>query len=212
MFKGSLKADSLFKRVLAIGAHPDDIELGCFGTLLRFQRSGSKIALCVLSHGECGVNPTNRCAEARASAKLVQGDLTLAGLPDTQILEGQPTIRLIEEVIEGFEPTAVFVNSPNDTHQDHRNVSRAAVSAARLVPSLFLYQTPSSTRTFTPQVFVDISSVIKDKVHAITIHKSQAKHSYMADRAVKGLAEFLGLQIYRGGKYFEGFEVHQIVL
>ncbi len=198
-------------RILAIGSHPDDIELGCFGTLLRYHRAGSRVALCVLSNGEGGGNPVKRCAEARASARLLKAELFLGGLPDMQIVEGHPTISFLESVIRDFRPTTVFVNSVNDTHQDHRNTTRATLSASRFIPFIFFYQTPSSTRTFNPVVFVDISEVVHDKVRAIRIHKSQGKNVYMADRAVTGLAEFLGLQIYQGGRYFEGFEVHQMI-
>ena len=204
--------DNCFDRILAIGSHPDDVELGCFGTLLRFQQSGSKIAICVLSNGEGGGDPVKRRDEARTSARLVDAVLRFGELPDTYIEEGHPTIGVIEAAIRDFQPTAVFVNSLNDTHQDHRHTTRAALSASRFVPFTFFYQTPSSTRTFNPVVFVDISEVVEEKVLAIRIHQSQGKNSYMADRAVTGLAEFLGLQIYKGGRYFEGFEVHQMII
>jgi LmbE family N-acetylglucosaminyl deacetylase len=202
----------LFKRILAIGSHPDDVELGCFGTLARFKQMHSAITLCVLSDGgRHGFSDTRR-QESEASARLIEAPLVFGGLTDTEIPEGHPTISIIENVIEGFEPTAVFVNSQNDTHQDHRNVTRATLSASRHVPLVLFYQTPSSTRQFNPTVYVDISDFIELKMAAIQLHASQGKNVYMADRAVKGLAEFLGLQIYQGGKYFEGFEVHQMIL
>jgi LmbE family N-acetylglucosaminyl deacetylase len=202
----------LFQRILAIGSHPDDVELGCFGTLARFKRMHSAITLCVLSDGgRNGLSDTRR-QESEASARLIQAPLVFGGLTDTEIPDGHPTISIIENVIEGFKPTAVLVNSVNDTHQDHRNVARATLSASRHVPLVLFYQTPSSTRQFNPTVYVDISDFMELKMSAVQLHVSQGKSVCMADRAVKGLAEFLGLQIYQSGKYFEGFEVHQMIL
>jgi LmbE family N-acetylglucosaminyl deacetylase len=206
------KIDTLFERILAIGPHPDDIELGCFGTLARFSKAGSQLAFVVLTAGGVGGETKTRKAEASASAKMLGAKLYMADLPDTQISEGQPTIRIIEEAIKEFKPTVVLVNSANDTHQDHRNAAKAAISASRFVPMVLFYQTPSSTRFFNPQIFIEINKFIDQKMEAVKLHKSQGENVYMADRAVKGLAEFLGLQIYQGGKYYEGFEIHQLII
>lgn len=205
-------ASDVFKRVLAIGSHPDDIELGCFGTLARLKKQGSEIAFLVTTCGGVGGEINQRRKEAIASAKILGVKPYFGELLDTYISEGHPTIQLIEDIILEFKPTAIFVHSPNDTHQDHRNVSRAATSAARFVPAVFFYQTPSSTRFFNAQLFSNITDFIDKKLKAVRIHKSQGQNVYMADRAVEGLAEFLGLQIYQGGEYYEGFEIHQIVL
>lgn len=206
------KVDNIFSRVLAIGAHPDDIELGCFGTLAKLKESGSKISFLVATCGGVGGEIEKRRQEAKKSAGILGVDVHFADLEDTAIPEGHPTIKIIEDIINEFHPTVVFVHSPNDTHQDHRSVSRAATSAARFVPSVFFYQTPSSTRFFNPNFFIDVTDFINLKVKAVRVHKSQGQNVYMADRAVKGLSEFLGLQLYQGGKYFEGFEIHQIII
>ncbi|HEV3022062.1 MAG TPA: PIG-L family deacetylase [Pirellulales bacterium] len=208
----SAPIERMFGRILAVGAHPDDIELGCGGTLCRYRQRGSDIAFCVLTCGERGGDFEDRSMEARTAARLVGAELTFGDLPDTQVSEGQPTIEIVEGVIERFRPTAVFVNSPNDTHQDHRNAARAVISAARFVPIVLFYQTPSSTRDFTPTLYIDVSATLPDKLQAISIHASQSQRMYMSQEAVRGLAAFLGLQIYRGGKYFEGFEIHQMIL
>ena len=206
------KTDHIFKRILAIGAHPDDIELGCFGTLARFKKRGSALACIVTTCGGVGGEIEKRRTEAVASAKILGVKPKFGELLDTAIPEGHPTIKLIEDVILKFKPTVVITHSPNDTHQDHRNVALATISAARFVSTVLFYQTPSSTRFFNPQLFIDITNSIDIKVKAVQIHASQGKNVYMADRAVKGLAEFLGLQLYQGGKYYEGFEIHQMVI
>lgn len=204
--------NNIFERVLAVGAHPDDIELGCFGTLAKLKRAGSKISFIVTTCGEVGGGIEQRREEAIQSAAILDVSPHFGDLSDTAIPEGHPTIKLIEDIINEFKPTAVFVHSPNDTHQDHRNVSKATISAARFVPAVFFYQTPSSTRFFNSNFFINISDFIDTKIDAVRIHKSQGKNAYMADQAVRGLSEFLGLQIYQGGQFYEGFEIHQIII
>ena len=200
-----------FERILAIGPHPDDIELGCFGTLARFKSEGSEIAHFVASCGGVGAQEEKRRAEALASAALIGAKVYFGELPDTMIPEGHPTISYIEAVVKEFKPTCVIVNSGNDNHQDHRAVARAATSASRFVPLVMYYQTPSSNRHFVPQMYINISDTIDLKKQAVRIHESQGQNVYMADNAVEGLAGFMGLQIYHGGKSFEGFEVYQMI-
>lgn len=200
-----------FERILAIGPHPDDIELGCFGTLARFKAEGSQVVHFVASCGGVGAAEDQRREEAKKSAALIGATVYFGELPDTQIPEGHPTIGHIESIIKEFKPTCVIVNSGNDNHQDHRAVARAATSAARFVPLVMYYQTPSSNRHFVPQLYVNITDYIDLKKKAVRIHESQGQNVYMADRAVEGLSEFMGLQIYQGGKHFEGFEIYQMI-
>mgnify|MGYP001616440943 CR=1 FL=1 len=207
-----LRIDSVFERILAVGAHPDDIELGCFGTLARFGAAGSSLSLLVMTCGGVKGDIATRRSEAEASARLLGAVPAFGDLPDTAVPEGNPTIALIEAAIASFKPTVVITHSPNDTHQDHRNVSRAVVSAARFVPTVLFFQTPSSTRFFNPQMFVDITDHLTVKLAAVRLHESQGANVYMADRAVEGLAEFLGFQLYQGGKRYEGFEIHQAIV
>jgi LmbE family N-acetylglucosaminyl deacetylase len=204
--------DHFFERILAVGAHPDDIELGCFGTLARYRAVGSDVAMLVLTWGGVGGPDTTRRQEAEEAAAIIGADLISGGLQDTEISDGHPTIGIVEAAVEEFRPTAVIVNSEADTHQDHRATARAVISAARFVPALLFYHTPSSGRQFSPSLYVDITDHMEAKTRAVKIHASQGGNIYMADRAVVGLAEFLGLQVYQSGRYFEGFEIHQLLL
>jgi len=213
--KEILKSSSLngcFDRILAIGPHPDDIELGCFGAISEFKKKGSKVCFLVLTNGGFGGSITDRKNEANKSAKLLGAEIHFGNLKDTKVPDGRPTIDVIEKIIKKFKPTCVIMNSPNDTHQDHRNAAKAGISASRFVPVVLFYQTPSSTRVFTPSFYVDITGSIEDKISAVKLHKSQGDNVYMADEAVKGLAQFMALQIYQGGKYYEAFETSQIII
>ena len=152
------------QRVLAIGAHPDDVEIGCGGTLAKHRAAGDDLMILTLSHGAQGGEARLRGEEARHAAAMLGANLELHDLPDACISEGVETIRIIEAAIRAFAPTHVYTHSREDTHQDHRAVHAASVVASRGVANLYGYQSPSSTVEFRPQRFVDISAHIDDKL------------------------------------------------
>jgi LmbE family N-acetylglucosaminyl deacetylase len=163
------------KRVLAIGAHPDDVELGCGGTLAKHRARGDEVRILTLSRGAVGGNADVRAREAQLAADMLGATLDFGDLPDAAIPDNIGTIQMIEAVIRAFAPTHVYTHSLQDTHQDHRTVHNATVVAARDVPQLYCYQSPSSTVDFRPQLFVDISAYIDTKLRLIDAHASQVQ-------------------------------------
>jgi len=163
------------KRVLAIGAHPDDVEIGCGGTLAKHRAAGDELMILTLSHGAQGGEAKQRGDEARRAAAMLDAILDLHDLPDAAISEGVETIRIIESAVRAFASTHVYTHSRQDTHQDHRAVHAASLVATRGVANLYGYQSPSSTVEFRPQRFVDISAQIDDKLRLIRAHASQAE-------------------------------------
>lgn len=161
-------------RVLAIGAHPDDVEIGCGGTLAKHRDRGDVLMILTLSRGAQGGEAAQRDDEARSAAARLGATLDLRDLPDGSIGEGIETVRLLEAVIRAFAPTVVYTHTRDDTHQDHRALHAATVVAARGVPNLYCYQSPSSTVDFRPQRFVDITAHIDEKLALIGLHASQA--------------------------------------
>jgi len=200
------------KEILAIGPHPDDIELGCFGTLSRFVKEGNDIHFLVLTKGEAGVIYGDRVKESKESASLIGAKLYLENLPDRFLSEGVETIAIIEKYVDKIKPDVVFIPSGNDTHQDHRAAFNAALVGCRLVKEIYAYETPSSSRNFFPNYFVDITDYIDIKMKAVKIHSSQGGKGYMADRAVKGLAEYRAFDILLNDRTVEGFEVIKVVI
>ena len=97
----------------------------------------------------------------------------MANLRDTHITDGAETISIIEAAIRDLHPTHVYTHSLEDTHQDHRAVHAASLVAARGVPNVYCYQTPSSTVEFKPHRFVDITHHIEQKIALIGAYKSQ---------------------------------------
>ncbi|TWE11975.1 PIG-L deacetylase family protein [Rudaeicoccus suwonensis] len=195
------------ERVLAIGSHPDDIEIGCGGTLLDHRRRGDSISLLTLSRGALGGNEGARIDEACTTAAVIGGQLFLGDLPDARIDAGLSTIRLIEAVVAHVDPTVVYVHSPHDSHQDHRAVSVAARSATRTVRRVFGYQSPSATNEFNPTQFVNIDSVITRKVELLKMFHSQDGRTYLEPELVVAGARYWARHLGATARYAEPFEL-----
>ena len=169
--------------IIAIGAHPDDIEYGCGGTLMRHIKRGDNVTFIVMSRGEKGGDPESRVREAREAARKIGADLKMFEYPDADIPQGHEVIDKLENVIKELKPTRVYTHSVKDTHQDHRNIAYATLVAARLVPEIFAYESPSLYLNFSPNYYVDISSYID-------AHLDDAQSGFSIG-ALGAIAEFL---------------------
>jgi len=212
-------------KVLAVGAHPDDVELGCGATLALFKKEGHEVYILVLTRGEASGDPRIREKECRKSARTIGADkLFFGNLWDTKIADGIETIMKIESIINLVKPDIVFSHSHRDGHQDHRNAGLASLSAARNSKKVLLYESPATLKEFCPQVFVDVSSTFGIKLEALKAFGSQAskvyfKGSHFMDEsrkfpyisnAVEGLARFRGFQA--GVELAEAFETGKFLL
>lgn len=192
--------------VLAIGAHPDDVEIGCGGALASHVKRGDRVVVLTLSGGEKAGSVRQRANESKAAANRLGAELVLESLPDTEIAEGPETINAIERVIKRVSPDVVYVHSESDRHQDHRAVHRATMTAARHVASVYCYQSPSSTTGFEPTRFVRIDEHMDTKLELIELYASQATtRSYLAPRLIEATAVYWGR--YAGAGSVEPFEV-----
>jgi len=163
--------------VLAVGAHPDDVEIGCGGALARHRTRGDEVVILTLSRGTNGGDASVRTGESQRAATLLGARLEVGDLPDSRISEGIETIGLIEEVVRSVAPTHVYTHSRHDAHQDHRNAHLASMVGARDIANLYCYQAPSSTIEFRPNLFIDIARHIDTKVAAIAAYESQVARS-----------------------------------
>jgi len=207
-----LKSGGIMK-ILVIGPHPDDLEFGCGGTLYKLSEKGFKLNLLVITKGEYGANPHIREEEQMRSAKILKANLSFAGFKDTEVPMGRELISFIEKSILNIKPDLIFVNYFNDTHQDHRNVSKATITAARYVNNLIFYEVPT-TLDFLPNIFSDIGDVLNVKTrllkcHYSQIHKTKVKNLSIIESA-KSTAIFRGYQARV--KYAEGFMAQRILL
>jgi LmbE family N-acetylglucosaminyl deacetylase len=160
--------------VLAVGAHPDDVEIGVGGILAAHRDAGDTVVILTMSRGAKGGAPDDRQNESLHSAELLGARLFLEDLIDTEITSTGPTIAIVERVIKQITPTIVYTHSIHDRHQDHRAVHEAVVVAARAVDTVACYQSPSSTVDFRPSRFVSIDGFIEKKIELLQCFQSQA--------------------------------------
>ena len=184
--------------ILAIGAHPDDIEFGCGGTLIKYARKGARIELLVMTDGSRGGNARTRRREQQAAAKILGASrVHWGGYRDTLLPSVRHLIDRMEGVLRLSRPDFIFVNNPDDTHQDHRQVARAAVSATRWARNVLFYEGPTTTN-FTPTVFIDIADEISRKIDALHTHHSQIAKTRIEGTPISEIAQasahFRGVQ------------------
>ena len=184
--------------ILAIGAHPDDIEFGCGGTLMKYAGKGARIDLLVMTDGSRGGNARTRRREQLAAARVLGARrVHWGGYRDTLLPTVRHLIDRIERTLVAVRPDFIFVNYPEDTHQDHRQVARAAVSATRHSRNVLFYEGPTTVE-FTPTVFIDIADEIKRKIRALQTHQSQVMKTRIEGTAICEIAEasahFRGVQ------------------
>lgn len=185
-------------RVLAIGAHPDDIEAGCGGALIKYARRSHRIFLMVMTEGEHGANGGRRKAEQEQAAAVLRADkIYWGGYPDTELPNDRALIRKIEHVVREVDPHFIFVHYFDDTHQDHRHLALSTITATRYTKNVLFYEGPT-TQNFAPTVFVDIETVLEDKVKALEAHASQVKKTNIEGLSitdiVRSSAHFRGIQ------------------
>lgn len=158
-------------RVLAIGAHPDDIELGCGATLARHAMYGDEVTHIVMTKGNVKEQGHTRRIEATAGAEIMGSNLVWAGMTDGQ-LQPDAVHKFVEQYVEALRPDVVYFHAPEDSHLDHKAVAQGCLSAARYVPTLMMYESPS-TLTFPASIYVDVEATIDAKCEAIKAHASQ---------------------------------------
>lgn len=207
----SVLATSEPLRVLAVGAHPDDLEIACGGTLARLADEGHVVHALVMSDGQVGGDAALRPLEAVAGAAYMGiVSVKVHTLTDTRLAEhNMDMVRLIETKLTEFQPDVIFTHSAHDHHQDHEAVHHSVLRAARRHPTILCFESPSVTREFNPSFFVDICDHVDVKVHAIEQHKDQSGKPYMGGETVRGIASFRGSQAKR--KFVEAFEPVRIL-
>jgi LmbE family N-acetylglucosaminyl deacetylase len=184
--------------ILAIGAHPDDIEFGCGGTLIKYTLRGHRLFLQIMTEGGLGAARPIRVEEQMASkAILGASDIFWGGYQDTHLIVDIELIGKIEEVIKKVKPDFIFCNYPDDTHQDHRHLAQAVMSATRYIRNVLFYEGPT-TQNFKPHVFVDISDTLDKKIAALKAHQSQVMKTNIEDLSIVEVAHssanFRGIQ------------------
>ena len=200
--------------ILAIGAHPDDIEFGCGGTLIKFSKRDHNVFLMIMTEGDQGASGEVRRQEQLSSNEIMGvKEIFWGGYEDTHLMVDKEVISKIETVISKVKPDFIFCSFLNDTHQDHRHLAEVTTSATRYVRNVLFYEGPTS-QNFNPQVFVDISETLDRKIEALKAHQSQVTKTNIEDMTIielaRSTATFRGIQ--GRVKYAEAFQSLRLFL
>jgi N-acetylglucosamine malate deacetylase 1 len=198
--------------IIVFGAHPDDIEIGMGGSIKKLTAAGKHVIACV---GSIPNNKQLRGKEVQAAAKIL-------GVSDVVYLYTSPhhlnfdrkTIGKIDALLEKHRPVSLFTHSAVDSHQDHLNLTNCVLAAGRHNHfNIYMYEQaiPGGIThgMFRPQLYIDITTSIEDKIQSIQAHKSQVdKYGQGWINGVRGRAMHRGYQIKTD--FAEAFEVVKI--
>ncbi len=164
-------------RVLAFGAHPDDLEVGAGGLLARLSAEGADVTLAIVSVPN---RADVRVEEARAAADVIDAELFIIYEDKPCRVEDIPMhelVRRFDQIVGDVRPDLVITHSANDLHWDHGLVNRATVSALRRTPcDLLAYLSSPEMNAQSRSLgncFADITGYVDAKLAAIACHKSQ---------------------------------------
>ncbi|BAB51778.1 PIG-L deacetylase family protein [Mesorhizobium japonicum] len=165
-------------KILALGAHPDDIEIFMFGTLAVYAAQGAELTFAVATDGAKGgksdatVLARVRREEATAAAGLLGAAPRFLDFPDGELVADAALIGALKTLIAGTGPDLVITHAPNDYHADHRALSDSVRIAASFAVPVLHADTMGGTG-FSPTHYVDISAHAEIKAKAIRMHQSQ---------------------------------------
>lgn len=173
----------IFKSILAVGAHPDDLELSCFGFLLNQNNNGSKIYGYIASPDSLTNNPKTeiRSNESINAFKLIpQSELMIRNKNNIKDSDYQEIADELRNIIINNKVDLILIHHKDDSMQEHRLLHDITITAARRLPlSIFAYRSPS-TISFDPNLIVDIKDVYDIKIKAIREHKTQFDKQYFS--------------------------------
>lgn len=206
-------------KIMAIGAHLDDIEIACGGTLAKAVEAGHNVKVLIMSKS----GYTNKEGKMQRSDDVAVREglraLQTLGVEDIEILDFETkdipfrsdVVNAIDVRMAKFEPDIIFTHHPFDTHQAHEGVAKATIAAARRKNTVFFYEpiTPSgrSYVAFKPQMYVDIESTLDKKIQSLKCHTSEY-NKFGAEDWIEGVRCRCGFRGYEIGKKFaEAFEI-----
>ena len=225
--------------ILAFGAHPDDVELGCGGTLLSAVAQGKKVGIIDLTKGELGTrgNSSQRLKEAQLASQIIGAAVREnLGMPDGFFENNKENQFAIIEIIRCYQPIIILCNAVDDRHPDHARAAQLVETASFLAGLVKIQSThngqvqtawrPSQvfhyiqSKSLAPNFVVDISAFMDKKMESIMAHASQfydpnstEPETFISGAAfiefVKSRAKELGHQI--GVEYAEGFITQKLL-
>lgn len=196
--------------VVAVGAHPDDIEIGAGGSIALHAARGDTVRCLVLTRGQKLSSPDRRESEARDAASILDvDDVRFLGYEDTKVPYDDDIVERIDEHCQDIDADRAYVHTQEDTHQDHRRAALSSIAATRNTDEVLAFESPSTRSSFDPQYYNALTEgFLERKIEAIRSHESQQEKKYLEAEAMKGLARFRGRQA--NTRYAEAFQVIRI--
>jgi LmbE family N-acetylglucosaminyl deacetylase/ActR/RegA family two-component response regulator len=192
--------------VLAIGAHPGDVEIGAAGTLLGHRGAGCEVSILALTRGARDAAGQAAAGEPELAALALGATLYLQDLPDSQIASSDRCAEAIGEVLQSVRPAVIYTHSWHDQNPDHRSVHRAVLAAARDAGQIYCFQSPSATIDFHPGRTVSIDRHLERKLLAVGAFPSQPEARHCLDRNLIELTASYWSR-FTDGQHAEAFEV-----
>jgi LmbE family N-acetylglucosaminyl deacetylase len=172
-------------KVVCVGAHPDDPESGCAGSLARYAEAGHSVSVIYLTRGERGIQGKSldeaakiRSLESEAACTIIAAKPIFFGQIDGATEVNRAQVEAMTNLLSTEKPDIVFTHWPVDTHMDHQVASFLAIRACMVMakrPHLYFFEVNSGDQSqgFSPNTYVDVSAVLEKKKSALLAHVSQ---------------------------------------
>ena len=170
-------------RVLVIGAHADDIELGLGGTISKYTSTGNEVHSLLITHSAYSDFNGNVLRSRETAMQEAHSAAKVLGITDVQCLEYETkkvtyTVDLIEDInrhIDRIRPDIIYTHWDGDINQDHSAISQATIVAGRNSPRILMYRSNwyKSYKHFENCMYVDITDHIENKIKSIEAHVSE---------------------------------------
>lgn len=216
-------------RILAVGAHPDDLEILCGGTLAKYAQRGDHVTMAVATNGDVGSSTLAKAeianirrAEAEAAAAVIDADFMWMDHPDEFLFSNESTRLSFLNLVRKAKPDIILAHAPSDYHPDHRTSGQilwdirvmttvpnivTEAPPCNVIPEIYYMDTIGGIG-FEPELYVDISTTFELKKRMLACHKSQSRWleeqynmNYM--QFIEYISRFRGIQC--GVQYGESF-------
>ncbi len=199
--------------VLTIYAHADDEVLPAAGTLSLMSKAGWSIRCLILtdgSHSSSHKVKGTRHQEAEAAGRIIGATYEFYALEECNF-STQAVVKVTEEAISRCQPDLIITHAPQPEKYGHRDHEVCAIAVSNVATrkniTLWYSAPPVFLRGFEPNFFVDITSVIEEKIAAIDCYESEQEKSFMQLDAILVLSRFWARELGQKDGYFEAFEI-----